>query len=96
MIQLQGLTRRDGDSLRAVAGRVGQQCNFCPNVPPIAMLPAFCLNVAAASTYARTRSHVVPMLARAPYNASIVAVQLLMHVSWFVRLLRRPRSPTSK
>jgi len=46
--------------------------------PPIAMLPVFCLGVAAALTYARTRSLLAPMLAHATYNASIVAVQVFL------------------
>ena len=46
--------------------------------PPIAMLPVFGLGVATALAYARTRSLLAPMLAHATYNASIIAMQVLL------------------
>jgi membrane protease YdiL (CAAX protease family) len=43
------------------------------------MLPVFCLGMMAALTYARTRSLLAPMLAHATYNASIIAIQMLLY-----------------
>ena len=79
MIELQGLTRATAILGPWPAAPASSAIFACLH-PPIALLPVFCLGVAAASTYARTRSLLAPMLAHATYNASIVAVQLLLHL----------------